>query len=80
MNNKIIFKAKGVIKDSLTLQDFEDMYLSKLSVNALKSETFKSFELATVNLNQKEIILNMTLILNVLNCLMKRDYELTQHL
>jgi hypothetical protein len=48
-----IIKAKGVLKESLNLEDFKDMYLSNLNIQALKSETFKSFELATVNLNKK---------------------------
>ena len=54
----LIIKAKGVFKDSLNLKDFKDMYLSNLNVKAFKSNTYKSFEFATVNLNQKEIILN----------------------
>lgn len=52
-----IIKAKGVMNESLNLEDFKNMYLSQLNIKAFKSDTFKSFELATVNLNKKEIIL-----------------------
>lgn len=57
-SNQTIIKAKGVMKDSLTLNSFKEMYISNLNSKALKMETFKSFELATVNFNKKEVILN----------------------
>jgi len=48
---------RGAMKKSLTINDFKEMYLSNLNIKALKIETFKSFDLATVNLNKKEAIL-----------------------
>lgn len=57
-NNNCVIKAKGVLKDTLNISNFENMYFSKLNIKAFKNQSDKSFEFATVNIQNKEIELN----------------------
>lgn len=57
-NNEIIIKAKGVKSNSLTLEDFKNMYFNKENIKTTKFNTITNFEKGSVVIENKDIILN----------------------
>lgn len=53
-----IVVAKGVIKNSLTLEDFKAMYWNKQNVTVKKTNTLYSYENAYATIEEKNITLN----------------------
>lgn len=56
-NGKIIKKAKGVFSNSLTLNDYENMYLHNKNIFATKGNTKIDYEKGTVNIKDKQALL-----------------------
>lgn len=57
-NDTIIIKTKGIINNSLTLEDFKNMYFKNENISAKKSNTTKFYNQASVLIEEKDIILN----------------------
>jgi hypothetical protein len=56
-NEQIIKKAKGVFSHSLTLNDYENMYLHNKDVFAIKGNTKIDYKKGTVNIKDKKALL-----------------------
>ena len=56
-NGEIVNKTKGVINDSLTLNDFKSMYLEKSDVVAEKFNTITNYEKGSVSIEKKNVTL-----------------------
>ena len=57
-NGDTIIKTKGVINNSLTLDDFKNMYWNKSNIKATKFNTTINYEKASVLIDKKEVTLN----------------------
>ena len=57
-NNKTIIKTKGVLKESLTLEDFKTMYLKSKNVSGIKTYTTTDYTKGYVSIDEKEITLS----------------------
>ena len=49
-----IIKAKGVLNNSLTLEDFKSMYWNNKNVSAIKKETIKNLSEGSVTIQEKK--------------------------
>ena len=57
-NDKIIIKTKGIIKNSITVEDFKNMYWNNSNVTANKFNTVKNYQKASVIIEKKDVVLN----------------------
>lgn len=59
-NNKIVIKAKGVLSDNLTFEDFVKMYDEGYLKNAKKRSSIKELSLGSVTIETKDVSLNLS--------------------
>ena len=57
-NDKIIIKTKGIINNSITVEDFKNMYWNNSNVTANKFNTVKNYQKASVIIEKKDVVLN----------------------
>ena len=57
-NNKVIIKAKGVLNNSLTLEDFKNMYFKQININTMRSNTITNYEEGSVNIGTTSVTLS----------------------
>ena len=57
-NGDIIIKTKGVINNSLTVDQFKTMYWSNLNVTATKFNSVTNYQKASVVIDKKDVVLN----------------------
>ena len=57
-NGDIIIKTKGVINNSLSVDQFKTMYWSNLNVTATKFNSVTSYQKASVVIDKKDVVLN----------------------
>lgn len=57
-NGDTIIKTKGVINNSITLEDFKSMYFHNKNITATKFNTVTNYEKASVLIEKKDVILN----------------------
>ena len=57
-NGNTIIKAKGVINNSLTVEDFKTMFYENKNIQTKKSNTISNYNKASVLIEKKDIILN----------------------
>jgi len=57
-NDKTIIKTKGVLNNSLTLEDFKTMYFKTKNVSGIKSYSTKNYTKGYVSIDEKEITLS----------------------
>lgn len=57
-DGNIIIKTKGILNNSLTIEDFKNMYLNNMNVTGIKNHTTKNYEKGSVLIEKKEVILN----------------------
>ena len=53
-----IIKTKGVLSNSLKLEDFKNMYYNSAKVSALKSQTKTDYEKGSVSIEEVNVLLN----------------------
>jgi hypothetical protein len=56
-NGETIIKAKGVSKDSLTVEDFKTMYYNTTNVKGTKNQSTRNYKEGSVLIESKKIIL-----------------------
>ena len=56
--NNIIIKAKGINNNSITLNDFKDMYFNNKNINTEKTSTITNYEKGSVVIQNQNIELN----------------------
>ena len=57
-NGDNIIKTKGVINNSLSVEDFKTMYLDKSNVTATKFNSISNYQKASVVIEKKDVVLN----------------------
>ena len=57
-NDQTIIKTKGVINNSLTIEDFKLMYWENKNVRAVKFNTITNYEKASVLIEKKSVVIN----------------------
>ena len=57
-NDQIIIKTKGIINNSITVEDFKNMYWNNSNVTANKFNTVKNYQKASVIIEKKDVVLN----------------------
>ena len=57
-NDQIIIKTKGIINNSITVEDFKNMYWNNSNVTATKFNTVRNYQKASVIIEKKDVVLN----------------------
>ncbi|KZT15563.1 hypothetical protein NEOLEDRAFT_1081995, partial [Neolentinus lepideus HHB14362 ss-1] len=57
-NGDTVIKTKGVINNSISLEDFKEMYFNNKNIQATKFNTITNYEKASVLIEKKDIVLN----------------------